>query len=923
MKIKQISETDQSDSEFKDEQSLFKAVVDASTEAIAISDSQGNIIYINPAHEKLFGRTLDQARNANYRDYYPPESVEILNKEVVPALEKGQTWEGTLDAFGAGGRRFRLWERADTIRDNNGDMLYGFGIMHDDTEKQEKDKSLKEVSELFEKTFDSQQAGILILDADIPPRIVRVNKSFMRIFRYDPMEILGSTTAFLHAGEDALLEFQQQLYSSIEKQGFFCLSDFSMKRKDGSVFPADISVMPLVNDQQERIGWVSVVMDITERKKSENELKETRENLNTILSSLTDMMMKTDPGMTVLWANKEALRYNPDAVGEKCYKVFANRTQPCEGCPCHKALLSGKIEQGTMYWPITTGSPDEGYWHNIGIPIKNSDGTVVSLIEVSRNVTREKIAEKTIIESKERLTEAQHLAHIGSWTWDIETQTLEWSDEVYHIFGVQAGSFQPSAEAFEAMIHPDNKEEFLARRNKMLEEKQHTVIDHRIVLESGKIRYVQERASPVIGENGMIRRVIGTVQDITERREMEAKKRQLRKAESLNRMAGAVAHRFNNNLSVVMGNLEMAMDDVPNREITKKLAEAMRAAQKAAKISSMMLTYLGQISGNRDSLDISALCRQSLLKFCDTMPETIDFLADLPSPGPVITANADQIRQIVANLVDNAVESLGKDKGTVHLAVRTVFPADIPAIYRFPANWLPQDVCYACLEVKDTGCGIPKDEIENLFDPFFSTQFTGRGLGLSVVLGIARAYSGGITVENDQGKGSVFRVFFPASEKALSVQEDRTSGPDNAQADKKTETPALETGGTVLVADDEEMVRSITEAMLNRFGFNVITARNGSEAVEIYAENKERICMVLSDLSMPCMSGWETLEALRRINPDIPVILASGYDEAHIMSGEHTEYPQAFLQKPYTRKELENTLNALEEIQNLKNKDVK
>jgi two-component system cell cycle sensor histidine kinase/response regulator CckA len=227
-----------------------------------------------------------------------------------------------------------------------------------------------------------------------------------------------------------------------------------------------------------------------------------------------------------------------------------------------------------------------------------------------------------------------------------------------------------------------------------------------------------------------------------------------------------------------------------------------------------------------------------------------------------------------------------------------VFPTEIPAVYRFPIGWQPQDHAYACLEVVDAGCGIADKDIENLFDPFFSSKFTGRGLGLSVVIGIVRPHSGVVTVESEPGRGSIFRVFIPVSEEEVPQQPE-----------KAAKSPEFEGGGTVLLVDDEEMVREMAAAMLARLGFTVLEAKDGVEAVEVFRQRQDEIRCVLSDLTMPRMNGWETLTALRNIVPDLPVILASGYNEAQVMAGDHPQLPQVFLGKPYNLKGLSDAMS--------------
>jgi len=405
------------------------------------------------------------------------------------------------------------------------------------------------------------------------------------------------------------------------------------------------------------------------------------------------------------------------------------------------------------------------------------------------------------------------------------------------------------------------------------------------------------------------------IRDITDRKRAEAEKakletqnRQLQKAESLGRMAGAIAHHFNNQLGVVIGNLEMAIDVMPlGAGPIENLTTAMEASNRAAEMSGLMLTYLGQSFDTHELLDLSETCLQRLPILQAVMPKDMVLETDLPSQGPVISADANQIQQILTNLLINAWEAVGEEGGSIHLGVKTVSPADIPAAYRHPIDWQPQDTAYACLEVADAGCGIAAPDIEKLFDPFFSSKFTGRGMGLAVVMGIVRAHSGVVTVESEPGRGSTFRVFFPVSVEEVPRQPDKV-GNDGDVLISTVSPIEMEGGGIVLLVEDEEMLRNMAAAMLTLLGFAVLEAKDGVEAVEVFRQRQNEISCILCDLTMPRMNGWETLTALRKLAPDIPVILTSGYDKAHVMAGDHPELPQVFLGKPYKLKGLRDAI---------------
>jgi two-component system, cell cycle sensor histidine kinase and response regulator CckA len=383
-------------------------------------------------------------------------------------------------------------------------------------------------------------------------------------------------------------------------------------------------------------------------------------------------------------------------------------------------------------------------------------------------------------------------------------------------------------------------------------------------------------------------------QEINERKraqadmeELESTNRQLQKSESLGRMAGAIAHTFNNQLGVVIGNLELALLDLPSGGAVDSLTAAKQAAEKAATVSSQMLTYLGQSIGKRELFDLSEVCRRNLPILRAALPGKVLLEIDLPSPGPVITADANQIAQVLTNLINNAWEAVGEAGGSIHLTVKTVLRADIPTEHRRPVYWQPEDPAYACIEVVDVGCGIADKEMENLFDPFFSSKFAGRGMGLPVVMGILKAHGGAVTVKSEAGQGSTFRIFLPLSAGVVPQRQEKASH--------------LQLGAncTVLLVEDDTMMRNMASTMLRRLGLTVLEAKDGAEAIEVLRARQNEIRCVLCDLTMPYRNGWETIAALHEIAPDVPVILASGYDKARVMSGDHSEWPQVFLGKPY------------------------
>ncbi|MBF0377868.1 MAG: PAS domain S-box protein [Desulfamplus sp.] len=468
---------------------------------------------------------------------------------------------------------------------------------------------------------------------------------------------------------------------------------------------------------------------------------------------------------------------------------------------------------------------------------------------------------------------------------------------------------------FGDFLHPDWVDHFKENFPKFKAVGEILGVEFEVVKKDGSTILVRFNGKVQRDIKGDFQRTHCIFQDITEqkraeaeRAECEARNLHIKKTESLGRMAGAIAHHYNNMLAVVIGNLELAMDHIQNKiNPTEEISEAINAARRAASIGGQILAYLGQrqtVVGNK-IVDISEICRQCLPESKNTMPPNITIEATFPSCELLVNINSEQIKQVVNSIIANSVEAIGDDVGVVLFNISPLSSSAIPTIHRFPIEWQPApEAFYACLEIRDNGCGIAQNEIEKIFDPFYSTRFIGRGLGLSVALGTIKAHNGCITVKSTPVRGTVFRLFLPLSSKPAPLLNSVASTKDESE---KSKSIAFD-GWTVLVVEDEPMVRKITLQMLKNLGIKAIEAKDGLEAIEIFGQYKDEIYCVISDLSMPRMDGWETIEALRRIKPDVKVILASGYDHSHVMEGSHSELPQAFLTKPYSITTLKSAL---------------
>jgi signal transduction histidine kinase/CheY-like chemotaxis protein/HAMP domain-containing protein len=381
--------------------------------------------------------------------------------------------------------------------------------------------------------------------------------------------------------------------------------------------------------------------------------------------------------------------------------------------------------------------------------------------------------------------------------------------------------------------------------------------------------------------------------DVTERRLLNERLQQTQKLESLGVLAGGIAHDFNNLLTGIIGNASMALDDLPEGAPSRtSLQGVLSAAERAAALTRQLLAYAGKGRFVIQPLDLSALVRDLSNLLETSIPKTVRLELHLGASLPAVEGDATQIQQLVMNLVINGAEAIGDHTlGTVTV---TTSLQSVDQAY-LQQTLMPDEVppgTYVALEVQDTGSGMDEPTLRRIFDPFFTTKFAGRGLGLAAAMGIIRGHRGALKVHSAPGKGSHFTVLFPA------YSGEAPHAPTPVAADSRAGR------GTVLVIDDEEIVRRTARSILEHLGYSVILAEDGRQGVEVFRKLGGRVALVVLDLTMPAMSGEQTLEQLKAIRADVPVILSSGYDQVDA-TRRFTGKPLAgFLQKPFTAVQL-------------------
>ncbi len=425
-----------------------------------------------------------------------------------------------------------------------------------------------------------------------------------------------------------------------------------------------------------------------------------------------------------------------------------------------------------------------------------------------------------------------------------------------------------------------------------------------LVRKDGAVIWGSISCRSIRNKDGEVEYFDGSVMDITERKradeeriEMERRLLHSQKLESLGVLAGGIAHDFNNLLAVVLGNLEVATDDIDTASPAHGcMRKAVSAARRAAALTDQMLAYSGKGRFIVKPMDLSVEVEENLHILRASISKNVALDLHLEEDLPPIYADEGQIQQVVMNLITNASEAIGEAEGAI--AIKTgVTHCTAQDLARSQLEEKPEPGDFIFLEIRDTGCGMDKETIKRAFDPFFSTKFTGRGLGMSAVLGIMQAHKGALEIESAPGEGARIRVLFPVAEPPEDLPMAEAYEPETPEPSKKKGLDKW--SGTFLVVDDEAPLRELGQKVLNRFGFDTIVACDGQEAVEIFEEKADEIVAVLLDLTMPRMDGVAAFQAMREIRPDVKVILCSGFSENEAMQRFPGQKLAGYVHKPY------------------------
>ncbi|MCP4646970.1 MAG: response regulator [bacterium] len=656
--------------------------------------------------------------------------------------------------------------------------------------------------------------------------------------------------------------------------------------------------------QKGRINETALLHSIRyslERAKAQKALHHSESKYRSLVEDTPDLICGFLPDGVITFVNQAYCKYfnstSEKLIGLNFLSLIPEKDR--EQVQSNIAALSEESPSQTLEYRVILedGSVRWQRWTNRAL--FNPDKELISYQAVGEDVTELKISELNLIDSEEKWRSLTAYSEDYIWTCDTEMCFISVNKTAPGL--VQKELLGQSVLNF---VPEEYKEQVKQCFTNVLKSGKSGSYETAYT-DSTEIALEYEVFVGPIKKDGVVTGFACRSTEVTERNRMEQEKLELlqqmqhaQKLESLGVLAGGIAHDFNNILMAILGNADLALMDISTANPAYSNVKAIEtAARRAAELSKQMLAYSGKgtflienVCLNEAVEEMTHILEVSISKKAVIKYHFADNL-------PLVKADATQIRQIIMNLVTNASDAIDKTSGVISIKTGAMH-CDADYLASTYINETSDTCQYVFVEVSDTGCGMDPDTMTKLFDPFFTTKFTGRGLGLSAVLGIIRGHRGAVKVYSEPGNGSSIKVLFPACQlDEDSLKKMKESGVNNWQS-----------SGTVLLVDDEETILSVGRQMLERMGFDVITAADGVEAVKAFRENPNSIKLVILDLVMPHLDGEETYRELRRIQDDVCVVMSSGYNEQEVTQRFAGKSLAGFIHKPYIYKDLQETL---------------
>lgn len=738
------------------------------------------------------------------------------------------------------------------------------------------------------RAINSTTEGILITNPAHPDNpILYANPAFLRITGYELDEVIGQNCRFLQ-GPDTDRQVVAQIRQAIQEQREVTATLLNY-RKDGHPFWNELKIAPVFSETGELLYFVGIQTDITERKQAEEALRQSESTLRSFFNSASMMM-----GVVELRAD-DILHISDNAASAQLFGLtpegMQNRfdselgVQPSSICQWIEYYRQAERQQSPVRFEYQHLAEQRSVWLAVTVSaIATEPEQPARFAYVVEDITERKQAEQSLAQQAQLL----ELASDAIIVRDHHDRITFWNQRAKDIYGWEEAEVsgrdshrlletqfpQPLEEIETKLLHNNHWEGELIHRRR-----------------DGKQMTVNSRWAVQRSLDGTPTFIMEINQDITEKKVLEAQFLRAQRMESIGTLAGGIAHDLNNVLTPILSSAQLLLmrTDPAEKKQQLLLETIQNSARRGATLIKQVLSFARGIEGRRTALQIRHLILEIRQIVQETFPKLIDLQADIAQDLWLVSGDATQLHQVLMNLCVNARDAM-PDGGTLNLSATNLWIDEQYARLNLDA----QVGAYIVITAKDTGTGIPQDAIDRIFEPFFTTKELGKGtgLGLSTVLAIVKSHGGFVEVTSAIGQGTQFKIYLPAVQSEESVHLE--------QAD---DLP-LGQEALVLVVDDEAAVRESNQASLEAYGYRVITANDGIEAINVYAKHQQEINLVLMDLMMPSMDGATAIRILKRMNPQVKIVAVSGLVSGSELSATVNSDIQGFLAKPYTAKEL-------------------
>jgi PAS domain S-box-containing protein len=823
--------------------------------------------YVSPSDEKL---SIDLGADKYLRK---PASLSELMSAIDEAVAN------------PGRRPTAVFDETDVLKEYNAGLV---------TKLEKKNVELTDaVSKLGLQAIALETAGDAILITDSAGVILWVNPAFAKITGYSAEEAIGSTPRILKSGKHTEA-FYQTFWQTI-RSGSTWQSEFVNRHKDGGIYYGEHTVTPARDAAGVITHFVGIMHDTTKRKLAEQQLRDAHTQLRELL----------EHSPAVLYALKlEGDQIVPRLVSENVNRLLGFQVRETMSYTWWYEQLHPDDREGAVASVQQTlvegvGRSEYRMRHKDGSYrwvddsrrlVRDTNGDPMEIVGAWSDITDRKLAQDELRESERRVREMLDNLDLVAIMLDPNARITYCNDYFLHLTGWQREEVT-GADWFERFAPPDSDDELRTAFASLIADKRavphHT---NEIMTRAGERRLLQWNNTLIYSSSGKVIGAASIAEDITDRVRLEKQLLRTQRLESLGTLASGIAHDLNNLLLPILMGVTLLKRFDPNEPSLKAIENIERSVRRGSELVKQVLLFARGSETSREPVQLAAIVHEVEAIITSTFPKDITIEVSLAMDLGPVTGDATQLSQVLLNLCVNARDAMPRG-GQILISAANASSSD-PEIP--PQNGVP----YVVLKVTDTGEGMPKEILDRIFDPFFTTKEVGKGtgLGLSTAQGIITSHGGFLSVRSDVGEGSTFTIHLPAhpvETAVIAVAED--TGPPHGN------------GELILVVDDDASVVSITKQTLEVFGYQVLTAEDGAQAIGVFSRHPD-IALVLTDMAMPVIDGAALIAALNRMTPNVRIIAATGNPSAASMSKIARTGVTSILTKPYTAEQLLRTL---------------